>query len=394
MLQSRQSPDQSETFRTLAPDAPVKAEISGGQSHVWRINLSAGDYLRLKITRKTSKLAASLFAPNSTGTESERKPLLSTTDKNTIFEHDSKLRLMATFSLIAEVSGTYRLETSLLDEKLGPIQYEVKIEALRPAGPNDELRVAAEKAELEGDLLVGANATLEGRLSRMAKYETSLALWRKLGDRKNELKLLNMLGALYRQLGEIQTTLKYQTEAIRIARDLGDRYQEANLTLAFGHIQRSLGYMQKALDAYQRARDIFASLSARLGVAIATENIGGIYLSVGEPRQALDHYDKALPVYLSVGEPFGQSNALNSMGVAHLRLGETQKAIELYMRALENARIRKLRSPLEASILGNLGGAHLALGDKSKAADYFNQELALCRRTGARACMAAALNDL
>jgi tetratricopeptide (TPR) repeat protein len=396
-----QPQQQSEGTRTLAPGATTEREISGEETHVWRINLSAGDYMRLIVTRKTGKLAASLFAPesecanrterNSRG--DERKSLLSTTDNNVIFEHASSSRLTAIFSFVAEVSGEYRLETLLLDKSIARAQYEVKIDALRPATPGDRLRVAAEKSELEGNLVLDRDTTLEGRLSVIVKYESSLALWRELGDRSGELKLLRKLVSSYQQLGEIQTTLKYQSQAIQIARDLGNRYEEANLTLTFGHIQRSLGYMQKALDAYQRARDIFAGLSARLGEAIAIENTGGIYLALGEPREALNCYDKALPAYLSVGEPFGQSNVLNSMGLAHRRLDKMQEAIELYARALESSRKNGLPR-LEASTLGNLGAAYLALGDKQKAADYYNQELALCRRVGARACTAAALNSL
>src|SRR5688572_16496197 len=86
---------QSEGIRTLAPGATTEREISGGETHVWQINLIAGDYLRLIVTRKTVKLAASLFAPESEGTSriegnsrgDERKSLLSTTNNNVIFEH-------------------------------------------------------------------------------------------------------------------------------------------------------------------------------------------------------------------------------------------------------------------------------------------------------------------
>jgi len=300
---------------------------------------------------------------------------------------------MAIFSFIAEVSGTHRLEMSLPDQTLPPVQYEVNIEALRPATPADRLRVAAERNELEGDLVADADATLEGQLKKIAKYDASLALWRELGDRKNELRLLRSLGAIYRPLGELQKTMAYHDQAIQIARELGDRYQEANLTLSFGHTLRSQGYTQKAFDAYEQARQIFAGLSARLGEAIAVENIGGIYLSIGEPRTAIEYYNRALPTYVSVGEPFGQSNVLNSLGVAHSHLGEKQQAIELHLRALENARKRGIVA-LEAASLGNLGSVYLALGDRQKAADFFNQELALCRRTGNRGCMGSALNSL
>ena len=57
-----QPQQQSEGIRRLSPGATTEREISGGETHVWQINLSAGDYLRLIVTRKTSKLAARVFA--------------------------------------------------------------------------------------------------------------------------------------------------------------------------------------------------------------------------------------------------------------------------------------------------------------------------------------------
>jgi CHAT domain-containing protein len=60
---------------------------------------------------------------------------------------------------------------------------------------------------------------------------------------------------------------------------------------------------------------------------------------------------------------------------------------------LESARKHEIVA-VEAAALGNLGSAHLALGDRQKAADFYNQELTLCRRLGARRCLAAALDSL
>ena len=111
--------------------------------------------------------------------------------------------MIATFSFIAEVSGVYRLETFLLDKNLTPARYDVKVETLRSATPiATETASPAKKAELEGNLVVDHNATLEGRLLQIAKYETSLSLWRELGDRKNELRLLRTIGSLYRPHGD------------------------------------------------------------------------------------------------------------------------------------------------------------------------------------------------
>ncbi|MBO0721149.1 MAG: hypothetical protein J2P41_10020, partial [Blastocatellia bacterium] len=121
---------QSEEVRTLTSGAPVEREISGGQSQVWQINLSSGDYLRLTVREKTGELAGSLFAPAGVERGNERKPLLSSAEENIFIQHDANLREVMTFSLIAEISGVYSLETSL-DKNSGPTRYEVEIEALR-----------------------------------------------------------------------------------------------------------------------------------------------------------------------------------------------------------------------------------------------------------------------
>ncbi len=389
----RRPGQQIEDVRQLPPGSPIEREISGSDTHVWLINLSSGDYLRLWVARKQIKLAAKLFSPNSDG-QKDRKPLLSTVDRNVIFEHDSNSKLTATFSLLAEVSGTYRLEMSLLDKNLPSVNYEIKIETLRQATPDDRLRVAAERDELDGNLIVADNdITLEKQLLRLEKYNSALAAWRQLGDRKNELKLLLNTSAVYQQLGEPQTTLKYQSRAIQIARELGDRYQEANLTLAMGIIQYTYGDHQKALDSYNQARQIFAGLSKRYGEAIAIKNIGTVYLFLGEAQMSLDYFNQALQTFSSAGDAFSQSDALNGLGMARRVLGEKQLAVELHLQALEIVRQNKIVAQ-EAVTLGFLGSDYAALGDNRKAADCFNRQLTICQRMGNRRCVAASLHSL
>jgi CHAT domain-containing protein len=376
--------------QTLTPDVPRIVEIAGGETHVWRVNLSAGDYLRLSVASKSDKLAAILFAPDPPG-EAEQKPLFSTTDRNIIVEPGEEQA--AIFSFVADLSGIYRLETSLTDKTLAQLQYRVTIETLRRATRNDRLRVAAERTELEGNLLIKNNATLEERMLGIAKYEASLAQWRELGDRRSEMRLLSQIGFLYRRLGEFQATLRYHGQAIQIARDLGAYHQEGDLTLSLGHVQRFQGETQKALDSYRRARQIFAGLSDRTGEARAIENIGAVLLSLGEARMAIDYLNQALRTFSIVGATSNQCNVLNTIGLAHISLGENQEALELHTRALELA--RKHRDTYEEAFsLRGLGNAYLALGDRHKATECYNQRLTICQTTGDRRCMANTLNSL
>src|SRR5262245_65785963 len=78
-FQSQQSTNQSEDVRTLAPGATVELEISGGQSHIWLIFLSSGDYLRLSVDRKRINIVVELVAPGHSR-QSQDKTFLSTAD--------------------------------------------------------------------------------------------------------------------------------------------------------------------------------------------------------------------------------------------------------------------------------------------------------------------------
>jgi CHAT domain-containing protein len=348
--------------RALVPNTPVAGELRSGEVHVYKINLSAGTYLRLLITPLDINVQPQLFAPG--GSEDIGVSFVPT-EKGT-----------RSVSLIAESSGSHRLEIRLAEESATAGRYEVKIEELRPATEQDRGRVAAEKAEGEGTTLLNRVNTSEQVRQGIAKYEEALALWRKIEERKGEMRVLNLLNIQLRKIGEPQTALEYTRQAIQIAGALGDRYQEANSLISLGVLYRSSGENQKALDTFHHARQLFKDLSARYGEAIAVYHIGATLRRIGEQQEALRYVEEAVAVFDSLGDRRGQCNALNSLGQIYLALGDKQKAIEFHSRALEIARNRKSLD-IEAYSLGNLGNAYGDLGDKQKALDFYEQAVRL-----------------
>jgi CHAT domain-containing protein len=386
-FQSQQSTNQSEDVRTLAPGATVEREISGGQSHIWQIFLSSGDYLRLSVGKKQINIKAELFAPGQSR-QSGDKPLLSTADGNVLTSHQG----VSVFSYVAESSGSFSLEIQASNKEPAPKLYTVKLEEQRPAAPEDKIRVAAEKAELEG-VRTRDSVTMEERRLTIAHYERSLALWRELGDRSSELRLLQRLANQHIQLGELQIALSYAGKGIEIAHALDERYQEANLTGMLGGLYLDLGDNQKALDAFSHARQTFGSLSRRYGEAVAIENIGTIYQLLGDPQSAIEYYQQAASTFSSLRQKPMECQALSKLAAAYLKLGEMKKALEFQNRALALAR-EIGNVTIEARTLGYSGYIHFALGDKQKASDCFNAQLKSCQTLGDAICVASTLKAL
>jgi CHAT domain-containing protein len=352
--------------RELLAATPIERELRSGEIHVYRIALGAGDYLRVLVTPHDIDLQSQLFAPGGTADIGV-----------SFFPQGSGTRSV---SLVAESSGSYRLEIRPAENNAKAGRYEVKIEELRPAMEQDRIRLAAEKAEDEG-ITLSKRALAEQERKAIAKYEEALALWRKLGEHKGEMRALTFLTTRYNQIGEPQAAFEYARQGIQIAQTLGDRYQEANLTIALGIHYKKSGDNQKALDTFNHARQLFKNLSARYGDAIAAYHIGITLSRVGGLQEALRYLEEALPVFSSLRDGRNESYTLNSIGQIHRALGDNQKGIEFHRRALEAARAGKWLD-IEAYSLGHLGIAYLESGDRQKALEFCEQAVKLARMVG------------
>ncbi len=374
--------------QTLALGALVESEIAAGQSLTWPISLSAGDYLRLLVDVKSADIVVELFAPGQSR-QSGDKPLFSLAAGNVLTDHQTQI-----FSLIAEASGNYGLEVVASNKEDPSKRYEVKarIKERRPATPRDRTRIEAERAELEA-ARTSDSATLKQRRLAIASYERALALWRELGERRDELGILQILGNQYSKLGALEIALNYNNQAIQIAQAIGDSYQQANLLMGLGGLHKDSGNYQKALDNYSQARQIFAGSSSSFGGALAIEAIGVIYLLLGDPQRAIENFEQALPAFSSVGVKSREVNALNNLGAANQKLREWQKALEYHTRALAIAR-ESGDAMSEAQTIGYMGDGYFALGRMRRAFDCYQAELKACRTMGAATCVAETLRSI
>jgi CHAT domain-containing protein len=372
----------TDTPKILMPGIARAVETAREEPQVWQIQLGAGDYLRLMISSKQNNLKVKLIAPDFDGRRNyvnEEKALLSTTSQKVMIDGGEKQ--VATYLFIAAVSGNYQLETSSLAAIDARVKYEVEIERLRPDTADDRLRMDAVRTEMEGDVLNYKNGTPEDKRLGITKYKSSLALWRELGDRRSEARLLVQIGALYRGLGELHSTYSYHSQARLIAQELGDLRQVGNMTISIGIIQRGWGETQQALDSFNRARQIFASLSDHFRETVAIQSIGRVYLALGELRLAIGYFDQALQAFSMIGNTSHQCGVLNLLGLARRDLGEDRNALEYFQRALDLARKHGYQYQ-EGVALGGLGRVYLNLGEKETAVDHYNELLMMGRNSG------------
>src|SRR6266498_952378 len=357
---------------SLEPGKPVERELSGGQSHFYKITMISGQYSHIVVAKRGIDVAVALFTP----------------DGKKISEADSEhlIEGSETVSVIAEASGAYLIEVRSSEKTAKAGRYEIKVEELRAATAEDKYRVAGEVLFREAEQL--KDGTLEDRRKSVEKYHDALEMYRRATDRNGEAETLNNIGEVYWSLGETRKALEKYNEALPIYQAAGDRRGEAGTLYNIGAVYWSLGEMRKALEKYNETLPIYQAVGDRRAEAIILNSIGLVYDSLGERQKALEKYNEALPLSRAVGDRNGEAAALSNIGLVYRLLGETQKALEKYNEALLLDRAVGNRGG-EANTLTNIGTVYRSLGEMQKALEKYNEALTLSRAVGDRSGEAA-----
>ena len=202
---------QSKTdIRTLEPSKPIERELALGTDHSYRITLVASQYLHVVVDQRDVDVVVTLLGP----------------DGKQLSETNNLKRGTEAISLIASISGDYRLVVRSA-ESVAPLgRYVVSIRELRAATPQDRDRLATEQAaqQLMGEgkrlQVQGPGETLKQALE---KYREALRLWQAAGNQRGAALALTRLGLIYDKLGEKQKALDFYQQAIPLWRAVDDR---------------------------------------------------------------------------------------------------------------------------------------------------------------------------
>src|SRR5262249_19093120 len=124
-------------------------------------------------------------------------------------------------SVIANVSGTYRLEVRLLEKAAVQGHYEVRVEEIRPATALDTHRIAGEKAFAKAEELRHEWKAESSRQAIMS-YEEALVHWRAAGEQLQEATTLRNVGETHLLLGQPRTALKFYQQALALSEKARD----------------------------------------------------------------------------------------------------------------------------------------------------------------------------
>jgi len=384
--------------RLLAVGQIVEGTLADSGSHVYRLNLLRGQFVRFGVSAEdpAANIQVTVAGPDGGKIEELSGPV-------------------GQFSLrfISTISGEYHLRVELLASNAPSDKCTVTLEERRETIDQDETRVAASRAMVEAYRLSSQNSS---QLKQQAdqKFQDARALFRAADDRRGEAEVLQYLSirsfdgrdfgrsvdylrqarALWQDLaeygreaaalesmskiqikmGQPQEALDSVNQALALGPAAGEPFSEANALNCLGDVYEAMDQFQEALNSYNRALSRFQIVpNARTADGIESLSaLGHVYWELGDPEKELDYLDRALRLARSSGVRHLQVSTLLAVGSAHKWLHEIDVALEYYNKALA---LTKDDPADEAPVLLSLGEIYLGRGEREKALRYFGKVL-------------------
>lgn len=391
----------SNEIQPLTKDTPRKHFLQVGKKHRYQVALTTNQFTHILVRNYKTELVIRVFAQNN-------KQIIE------IYTQDNTKESEPIF-LVADAETQYQIEIEPADKIIQAVPYEIVVEALDSATPQNRNQAKAQQLFTEAETL-RKDGKKEPLNQSIPKYQEVLPIFHALndpygeadvfhrmglvfyalGDKEKALNYynqalplrkatanyrgqtstLNGIGLIYDSVGEKSKALEYYNEALQLTRVTHDKFSEIRTLHNMGLVYNSIGEKQKALDCYKQGLVFFRERGNFREEALSLNNIGLVYNSLGERQIALDYYSRALQLRRKVGDSRGEAITLNNMGLVYHYLQEEEKAINCYQQSLEIARKVGDRKG-EANTLNNFGLTYNSKGDNQKALEYYNQSLPL-----------------
>jgi tetratricopeptide (TPR) repeat protein/predicted Ser/Thr protein kinase len=226
----------------------------------------------------------------------------------------------------------------------------------------------------------------------LASFNETLKVEQEMGAKKEAGNTLIDLANFYEDRGQHDQALKMYKESLEIQRDAGDETNQALCLNNIGNCHFSKGDYEDALTYYQQALQLREKLKVPNEIAETVHNLAETNVKLGQYDQALSQYLRALDLHRSAGDK--RTAAIDSYGLGTLygHQGRYGAALNSEQEALKTFRELQDRSPTMADILGSYGGALAEAGRCEEGQKTLDEALSLARELKSQPRVAQTLN--
>ena len=360
--------------QTLLAGNSAERQIVGGESHTYRIQLAAGQFVHVSLEQQGIDLGLELASP-----DGKPGPSVNLTRPGGI----------ESLSTETAAGGEYRLTVRALAPGHIAGAYLLQLDTRSPLA-KDRQRIIAEGLLVEANPMVNQSNTAPRAIELLDK---ALALWGTIGDPYWEANTFNLLGRAYHSVNLDEKAIEHAEQGLALHRQVKNRAGQASALNTIGTSFDTLGKYEKAVEYREQALVAAREVKDRAAEGIILSNLTLEYVNLGRPAKIVEYAEQALPVLRELKNRLLEGRSLNQLGAAYESLGRHEQAIQYYGQALYIAREQKHRTD-EATTLRNLSAIYGRQGRIESAREYAEQALTVAREANDRRAEGSALNTL
>lgn len=369
----KQQTTQEPTVTTLTQSL-LERQITGGEEHVYSINLEYDQFLFLDVQQLGINVGIKLI-------DVDGKLRVETNTPDLVFGAEP-------FYWVAEKAGHHKIIVYATEPTATRGKYTMKVAQLRAAKDEDFHFLDGQNKLAQGEKF-RAQGKKQGFEDSVACYTRAIEHWKEVGQTQREAICLGLISASTYYLGNLQGSIEYIEKAIRIQSDEGSK---ADLFISAGVIYGDMGNTKKALECYSEALRISQKIGNK-AIANILVGLGDSHKTSGNNEEALSYYKQALTLSREAGDRAQEAQALYSMGTIFNALSDYDKAIGFFKEAL--VMWDKLGNLTDkASALVSVGNSYVIIRDFEKSLQFYQMAIDLSTQIEQITIKGSALNQM
>lgn len=160
-------------------------------------------------------------------------------------------------------------------------------------------------------------------------YERALAIYREIGDRVSQARLLSRLGVLAHTQAHYEEARAFQTESLAMAREVGHKFAIAVASHNLGNVVRDTGDYELARTLYEEALSLVTEMQEITHISTSLNNLANLALHVGDLRQALNLHRQSLEIRGKLGNRMLVAESLIGIASVEIALGALERGARL-----------------------------------------------------------------
>ncbi|GAB4141120.1 MAG: hypothetical protein Fur0041_16290 [Bacteroidia bacterium] len=165
-------------------------------------------------------------------------------------------------------------------------------------------------------------------------YLKSAAIKQEIQDVRGLAQLYNMIGIVYRLVGDQHHALDFQNKSLIILDSIGDKKSASRAYNNIGNIYTDLHEFDKAVSMHQKSFELKKTEKDTTGMANSLNNISDCMREMGRFEKALQYDDEALRIRIPTGDSIGIAFSLQSKGLTLTAMKRYDEALQIFNQAI------------------------------------------------------------